>query len=215
MKHFETRAEGLVFEAVVGGESLGEMVTPMWGQHSAQNVLAAVGALWKNGLTAEELRVGFESFRGVKRRMEVLGKPQGIVVVDDFGHHPTAIRLTVEGARKRWPQRRIWALFEPRSATSRRNIFQADFVDALKNADCVVVGSHERLKEVALEERFSPETVAQALKEAGLVAEAIEEVDAIVAFVADQSRPNDVILVFSNGDFGGLHQKLLSALEVK
>ena len=215
MKHFETRTKGLVFEAVVGGESLGEMVTPMWGQHSAQNVLAAVGALWKNGLTAEELRVGFESFRGVERRMEVLGKPQGIVVVDDFGHHPTAIRLTVEGARKRWPQRRIWALFEPRSATSRRNIFQADFVDALKNADCVVVGSHERLKEVALEERFSPETVAQALKEAGLVAEAIEEVDAIVAFVADQSRPNDVILVFSNGDFGGLHQKLLSALEVK
>jgi UDP-N-acetylmuramate: L-alanyl-gamma-D-glutamyl-meso-diaminopimelate ligase len=212
MTQFETRSEGLVFNPVIDGESLGEMQTPMWGTHSAPNILAAVGALWEVGLTAEELCRGFASFAGVKRRMEVLGKPRDIVVVDDFGHHPTAIRLTLEGARKRWPNQRIWAFFEPRSATSRRNIFQSEFTDALRLADCVVVGSHPRLSEIPEGERFSPQAVAADLERSGKLAKAIVDVQGIVEFVVQEGQPNDVLMIFSNGDFGGLHSELLRAL---
>ena len=215
MTHFETGSEGLVFNPSVDGTPLGEMQTPMWGKHSAQNVLAAVGALWEIGVTAEELRHGFAGFAGVKRRMEVIGKPRDIVVVDDFGHHPTAIRLTLEGAKKRWPNQRIWAFFEPRSATSRRNIFQSEFTEALRLADCVVVGSHPRLQEIPEEERFSPQAVAGDLESDGKLAKAIGDVDKIVEFVVQEGRPNDVLMIFSNGDFGGLHQELLRALRKK
>lgn len=212
MSRCDPGPEGLRFVAHLDGADLGEMSVPMWGQHSAQNVLAALGALLALGMSAAELREGLATFAGVKRRLEVLGSPGGVTVVDDFGHHPTAVRLTLEGARMRWPEARLWALFEPRSATSRRNIFQEEFIEALSGAECVVVGSHARLLEVPEAERFSPEQVASALRERGREAWAIADVEGIARRVGESAAPGDVVMVFSNGDFGGLHGLLLEAL---
>jgi UDP-N-acetylmuramate: L-alanyl-gamma-D-glutamyl-meso-diaminopimelate ligase len=209
---FRSGPEGLVFEPVQEGRSLGEMRLPLWGQFSAQNVLAVIGGLRDAELSPDELRAGLASFRGVKRRLEVRGEPAGVTVVDDFGHHPTAVKVTLEAARTRWPGRRLWALFEPRSATSRRNVFQAEFVDGFALADEVIIGSHERLGEIDAAQRFSPEKLATDLRARGRGARAIAEVERIVDTVASEAKRGDVVLVFSNGSFGGLHDKLLARL---
>ncbi|MBT6433249.1 MAG: UDP-N-acetylmuramate dehydrogenase [Deltaproteobacteria bacterium] len=212
MKHCETTPDGLVFEAVRDGESLGEMTVPMWGEFSARNVLAAIAATEAANLSADQLRAGLASFKGVKRRMEVIGESGGVTVVDDFGHHPTAVTLTLAAARKRWPGRRVTAVFEPRSATSRRNVFQNAFIEAFSGADHVVVGTHVRLAEVDESQRFSPEKVASELTSRGLVAAAPGDVDAVLSYLERETRQGDVIIVFSNGDFGGLHGRLVKQI---
>jgi UDP-N-acetylmuramate: L-alanyl-gamma-D-glutamyl-meso-diaminopimelate ligase len=214
MKQCETTPDGLVFEAVRDGVSLGEMTVPMWGEFSARNVLAAIAAIESADLSAEALKAGLASFQGVKRRMEVIGESNGITVVDDFGHHPTAVTLTLAGARKRWPSRRIIALFEPRSATSRRNIFQDAFVEAFSAADHVVIGTHKRLQEIDEAERFSPAAVARKLSDDGVASVAPGDVDAVLAHLSGETRAGDVIIVFSNGDFGGLHGRLVKQIGV-
>lgn len=212
LKHYETGPDGLRFEPVVDGESLGEMRVALWGSYSANNVLAAIGAALDAGLNADALREGFASFRGVKRRMEIRGEPRGVTVVDDFAHHPTAIRETLAGARQRWPQARMWAIFEPRSATTRRNVFQDALVDAFLPADRIIVGSHARLDEIPEASRFSPDRLARALEAEGRWARAIADVDAIVETVTREARAGDVVMICSNGAFGGLHEKLLVGL---
>ena len=144
--------------------------------------------------------------------MEVIGESNGITVVDDFGHRPKAVTLTLAGARKRWPSRRIIALFEPRSATSRRNIFQDAFVEAFSGADHVVIGTHKRLQEIDEAERLSPGAVARKLSDDGVVSVAPGDVDAVLAHLGSEARTGDVIIVFSNGDFGGLHGRLVKQI---
>ena len=209
---YETRPEGLVFEPVVNGNSLGHMRTGMWGEFSARNALAALCCLLDRGLSNEQVAKGFSSFGGVKRRMEVLGEPRGVTVVDDFGHHPTAVAVTLAAARKRWPGRRVWAVFEPRSATSRRDHFETQYVDSLGRADCVVVGHHARLGEIPEGERFSPRRVAASIERAGGSAESIDGTEAIVERLVAGARAEDVVIIFSNGDFDGLHGALLARL---
>jgi len=131
---------------------------------------------------------------------------------DDFGHHPTAVRLTLGAARTRWPGRRVWAIFEPRSATSRRNVFQEEWAGAFDDADRVIIASHERLGEIPEAQRFSPEQLAAELRARGRDARAIPGVEDIAATVVAESRARDVVMVFSNGAFGGLHGELLSGL---
>ncbi len=212
MKRYETTPDGLVFEAVRDGVSLGEMTVPMWGEFSARNVLAAIAATESADLSPEALRKGLASFKGVKRRMEVIANTDDFTVVDDFGHHPTAVTLTLAAARKRWPGRRITAVFEPRSATSRRNIFQDAFIEAFSGADHVVIGTHARLEEIEESKRFSPELVASTLRERGIEAQAPGDVDGILSYFSTAYRKGDVVIIFSNGDFGGLHGKLVQAL---
>ena len=203
---------GLSFEAVLHGRSLGVMQVPLWGPASAQNVLAVIGALVPRGLAAADLARGLASFAGVKRRLEVRGEPGGVTVVDDFGHHPTAVAVTLAAARTRWPGRRLWAIFEPRSATSRRNVFQTEFVDAFAGADRVVIASHERLNEIPAATRFSPEQLAADLRVRGVHAKAEAKVEGIATLVAGEAERGDVVMVFSNGAFGGLHELLLARL---
>ncbi|MEM6533319.1 MAG: Mur ligase family protein [Myxococcota bacterium] len=212
LRSHQTGPDGLTFEPVVRGESLGAMQVALWGRFSANNVLAAIGCALDAGLSADEIRTGFAGFKGVKRRMEVIGRPNGVTVVDDFAHHPTAIRETLSAARERWPEARMWAVFEPRSATTRRNIFQSALVDAFAPANRVVIGSHERLGEIAESERFSPEVLASSLEARGAWARSIPTVSDIVSTLAAEARPGDVIMVCSNGAFGGLHRMLLDAL---
>jgi len=212
LKDWSSGPEGLTLYPVYQGRELGKMQVPLWGDFSAQNVLAVIGALLSIGLDVEKIRTGLASFQGVKRRLEVRSEIKGITIVDDFAHHPTAVLQTLAAARTRWPKRCLWALFEPRSATSRRNVFQNDYVQAFLSADKIVIAGHERLREIPEAERFNPEQLAYDLVTQGRQAEAIRDVDDIVERVSQTATAGDVVLVFSNGDFGGLHGKLIARL---
>ena len=151
------------------------------------------------------------SSQGVKRRQEVRGEVRGVTVIDDFGHHPTAMRETLQGLRHRFPHRRLWALFEPRSNTTRRAVFQKDLPAALALADGVFVAQVAALEQIPAAERLHPEQVVADINAAGVPAYYEPDADAIVAKLKPLLKPGDVVVVFSNGGFGGIHQKLLAS----
>jgi len=144
--------------------------------------------------------------------MEVRGIVGGVTLIDDFGHHPTAIRETLKALRLKYPHEKIRAIFEPRSNTTRRNIFQTELAAAFADADAVVVAEVARLEQIAPEERLNPEKLMQDLKTTGKDAAYLPDVDAIVAHVAKSAQGGDIVVVFSNGGFGGIHAKLLERL---
>jgi UDP-N-acetylmuramate: L-alanyl-gamma-D-glutamyl-meso-diaminopimelate ligase len=183
------------------------------GRHNIQNALGVIAVARYLGVTFGDIRNGLQSFTGVKRRQEVRGVVREITVIDDFAHHPTAIRETLAALRARYHGHRLWAIFEPRSATSRRATFQGDFVEAFAAADRVVIAGLYHPDAIPPEARLSPERLAQDIacqgaKEAVYLA----EVEAIVEHVARDARPGDVIAIMSNGGFGGIHEQLLEAL---
>jgi UDP-N-acetylmuramate: L-alanyl-gamma-D-glutamyl-meso-diaminopimelate ligase len=193
------------------------------GEHNLYNQVAAVAALAREGLTAAELAPGFLSFKGIKRRQELIGERAGVSVIDDFAHHPTAVRLTLDALRLRFGARRLWAIFEPRSNTSRRNVFQDAYAEAFGAADLVVIAPPRDLERIPEAERFSAEALVGALRARGgeafvwgqgssPTAEAEEGAEEIARLVAANACPGDVVAVLSNGGFGGLHRKLLAAL---
>jgi UDP-N-acetylmuramate: L-alanyl-gamma-D-glutamyl-meso-diaminopimelate ligase len=148
----------------------------------------------------------------VKRRMEVRGIAGGVTVIDDFGHHPTAIRLTLEALRLKFPREKIWAIFEPRSNTTRRNVFQSELPAAFQLANNIVISQVARLEQLAPADRLDPEKLMQDLKASGKDATYLPDADAIVSHVAKNGQGGDVVVVFSNGGFGGIHGKLLDRL---
>jgi len=150
----------------------------------------------------------------VRRRQEVVGEFDGILVIDDFAHHPTAVRETVRAVRGRYPGRRIVAVFEPRSNTSRRKVFQREFTEALAEADSVIVAGVFGADKIPAEERLSPEDVVAGLLAMGRQAECIREVDDIVTRISGSCKPGDLVLLMSNGGFGGIQEKLKGALSV-
>lgn len=182
------------------------------GEYNLYNQVAAVAALDGMGLPSTELAPGFMSFLGVKRRQEVIGEPRHITVLDDFAHHPTAVDVTLRGLRLRFGKRRMWAIFEPRSATSRRAVFQAAYADAFSAVDVVVIAPPPDQERIPVEERFDSRKLVTGLRARGVEAFTYDTVDEIVAVVAANALPHDVIAILSNGGFGGLHQKLLGAL---
>jgi UDP-N-acetylmuramate: L-alanyl-gamma-D-glutamyl-meso-diaminopimelate ligase len=159
----------------------------------------------------ETMAAGLRAFKGVRRRMEHRGTVNGVSVYDDFAHHPTAIAETIEAVRSAFPGHKVWAIFEPRSATSCRRIFHADFVRALSGAHRVVLPAVFR-STLPEEERLSPEQVVAELKVGGVDARYIPSVDDIVRTVASEAREGDLVVVMSNGGFDNIHQKLLTAL---
>src|SRR2546427_203394 len=164
------------------------------------------------GLSNKQIQSAFDTFKGIKRRMEVRGIAGGVTVVDDFGHHPTAIRETLRALRIKYPRQKIWAVFEPRSNTTRRNVFQTELVSAFANADAVVVAQVARLELLPAQERLDPARLMQDLQACGKPAAYLPDADAIVGHVAKNLQGGDVICVFSNGGFGGIHVKLLERL---
>ena len=182
------------------------------GELNARNALAVIACAKHCGLKNHQIQSAFDTFKGIKRRMEVRGIAGGVTVVDDFGHHPTAIRETLRALRIKYPREKIWAIFEPRSNTTRRNVFQNELAGAFADADAVVVSEVARLEQIAPEERLNPEKLMQDLKEAGKNAAYLPDVDAIVAHVAQDAQGGDIVCVFSNGGFGGIHGKLLERL---
>jgi UDP-N-acetylmuramate: L-alanyl-gamma-D-glutamyl-meso-diaminopimelate ligase len=187
-------------------------VVPMVGEFNVRNAAMAVCSAKFAGLQPEEIRKGLRSFQGIARRQQERGEVHGITVVDDFAHHPTAIGLAIDGLRQKYPSRRLWVIFEPRSNTTRRNIFQDDLAVALKKADCVVIPAVPDPEKVAEEDRLDPEKLVADISADGARAWYLGEVDGIVAHVSSLAVEGDVIAVLSNGGFGGIHEKLLASL---
>ena len=149
----------------------------------------------------------------MRRRLDVKGEHHGILVVDDFAHHPTAVRATIEAARGRWPQRKLWAILEPRSNSMRRKVFQETLPEALALADRVALGGVFRAQQLGDENRLDPETVAASVRSLGKEATVISGGEAMAEFLASNARANDLLLIMSNGSFDGLCEKLLKKLE--
>jgi UDP-N-acetylmuramate: L-alanyl-gamma-D-glutamyl-meso-diaminopimelate ligase len=182
------------------------------GELNVRNALAAVACAKHCGLGNKQIQAAFASFQGIQRRMEVRGISGGVTVIDDFGHHPTAIRETLRALRNRYPSQAIRAVFEPRSNTTRRNIFQSELALAFSEADAVVISQIARLEQLPAEERLDADRLIADIRAQGKPAVYLKDVDAIVAHLAQESQGGDVICVFSNGGFGGIHEKLLRRL---
>ena len=182
------------------------------GEFNVRNALAVIACAKHCGLKNHQIQSAFDLFKGVKRRMEVRGIAGGVTVVDDFGHHPTAIRETLRALRLKYPREKIWAIFEPRSNTTRRNVFQLELVNAFADADGVVVAEIARLEQIPPGERLDPGKLMQDLKTAGKDATYLPDVDSIVTHVAKNAQGGDIVCIFSNGGFGGIHGKLLEHL---
>jgi len=212
----EYAPETTSFTAWWEGREWFRFTSTLSGRHNVLNALANIAAARLRGVSAEELQKGLESFKGIKRRMEVRGVERGVTVIDDFAHHPTAIATTLNGAKRRFPGRRIWALFEPRSISSARKEFESGYIDAFREADRVVIGHvfHEgRYKErYGLDHMMSVPTIVERLTADGVPIEQIDSVDAIADRVASEAQEGDVVLVMSSGAFDGVHEKLLERL---
>ena len=175
--------------------------------------LAVIGLATRLGVPVETCRSALASFKGIKRRQEVLGTEDGVTVIDDFAHHPTAIGETLSGLKDFYPGRRLWSIFEPRSATSRRRVFQDDFPKAFQKADQVIIAPIFAPDAIPMEERLDPQKVVKDIQLTGEKAFFAESVEEIVTRVSEKSRPGDVICVMSSGGFDGLHLRLLDALK--
>jgi UDP-N-acetylmuramate: L-alanyl-gamma-D-glutamyl-meso-diaminopimelate ligase len=184
---------------------------------NARNALGVFVMARAFGLTAAEILPGLASFRGVARRQELVGEFRGITLIDDFAHHPTAVAGAIAALRLRFPDRRMWAVFEPRSNTSRRKVFQREYTDAFASADAVIIGGvfQKQSDQIAEGELFSPDQLAEDLRTRGVQARAIADIDTIRATLATEARTGDVILLMSNGSFGGLREKLVATFRVE
>ncbi len=202
----------VAFDLHRDGERLERFEMLLAGRHNLGNAVAAVAAALSRGVSLPAVVRGLGSFAGVRRRQELRGVASGVTVLDDYAHHPTAVRETLKGLRRRFPRRRLLAIYDPRSATSRRRTFQHEFVEAFALADEVVVGKLFDPSKIPLEERFDPERLALDLHRGGTPASYIPEVPDIVKHVAQRSGPGDVVCVLSSGAFDGIHDRLLDAI---
>jgi UDP-N-acetylmuramate: L-alanyl-gamma-D-glutamyl-meso-diaminopimelate ligase len=193
------------------GTPIGTFNVPLLGAHNVRNALAAIAIGASSGLSPDTMAEGLRAFKGVRRRMQLRGSGRGVEVYDDFAHHPTAIAETLGGVHAAYPGRRIWAIFEPRSATSCRRVFQEDFVRAFRAADVVVLPAVFR-STLPEAERLSPEQVVGELRASGKDARYIPDVEQIVATVARDAAAGDLVIVMSHGGFENIHQRLLAAL---
>jgi len=195
-----------------GGERFAELSLPMAGEHNALNATAAAALAAGQGVPVEAIVEALASFKSVKRRLEVKAEVGGVTIIDDFAHHPTAIRETLKALRERYVGRRLVAVLEPRSNTLRRNVFEAALVDSLALADQVVLAAVFKSENIPEGERLHPENVVAALNGRGVPALVCADADAIVAALRPQLRVGDVVAILSNGGFGGIYQKLPRAI---
>jgi UDP-N-acetylmuramate: L-alanyl-gamma-D-glutamyl-meso-diaminopimelate ligase len=205
--------EGAHFEVSEPGGTSGPLLLPMSGHHNVENAVGVYAAARSLGLSARQIAEGFASFKGVKRRQEIRGEIGGVLVIDDFAHHPTAVRETIDAIRLRYPDRRLWAVFEPRSNTSRRNIHQQEYAEAFHGAARATLKVPERHDKVPVEEELNIPALVEAIERRGIPADASPDVAELVNRVANEAEAGDVILVMSNGSFGGFIPSLLTALD--
>lgn len=200
------------FKAKFKGQSLGEFETVLGGEYNVLNALAVIGISSSLGWDINKVKAAISSFKGVKRRQELLGEPNGITVIEDFAHHPTAVRETLKGLRAKYQKRKIWAVFEPRSATSRRKVFQKDYAKAFGDADEVCLNEPFDQSKIQEEDRFSSKDLVADLNQAKVSSTLFSGSDQIVDFLSGRAKTGDVVVLMSNGGFDGIYQKLLAAL---
>ncbi|HYV66846.1 MAG TPA: Mur ligase family protein [Myxococcales bacterium] len=203
---------GAQFEVCFRRSQEQQVTLPAAGRHNVENALGVYAACRALGLSPQQIAAGFASFRGVKRRQELRGEPRGIAVIDDFAHHPTAVRETIAAVLSQYPGRRLVAVFEPRSQTAMRRIHEQEYAHAFAGAAEAIISQPTAIAKVPEAERVDARRLADDIASAGTPARWMEGPDAIVALLAREARPGDVILAMSNGGFGGLHKKLLDAL---
>ncbi len=204
--------KGTTFCLYRGEEDLGEFELPLWGEHNLRNALGAVVAAHLLGLSLPEIREGLQTFQGVGRRMEVVREVRGIMVIDDFAHHPTAVREALRAVRSRSLNGRLWAIFEPRTQTMRRGFLQEELALALEEADRVVIG---RVSSVPAQGRgMDPQRLMQDIRGAKGDAAVVylEDPEEIISHCVKEAKSGDVILVMSSGYFDGLPERIFNAL---
>ena len=185
---------------------------PLIGEFNVRNAAMAVSAARFYSVTPEKIQEALTSFQGIARRQEVRGEARGVKVIDDFGHHPTAINQTLTALRHRYPGHRLWAIFEPRSNTTRRAIFQEQLPAAFAFADGVFISEVAKLEQIPEEERLNPEAVVETIASSGRPAFYEQNADSIIKRIVPLLKANDIVTVFSNGGFDGIHEKLLAQL---
>jgi UDP-N-acetylmuramate: L-alanyl-gamma-D-glutamyl-meso-diaminopimelate ligase len=203
---------GTDFSVQFQGKDLGSFHVTLTGDYNVLNTVAVVGLAHQLGWDLAKVRSALQSFEGVKRRQEVLGEPRGVLVIEDFAHHPTAVRETVKGIKSKYKGRKLFGVFEPRSATSRRKVFQKDYVDAFQECDEILLAKAFDQSKIDSENRFSSEELIEDLRRTKKSANAYDNVDQIVADLSAKTHAGDLILIMSNGGFDGIYQKLLTAL---
>ena len=208
----EISESGIHFNLFYHGRDMGEMKLPMNGRHNLQNALAVSTVALHEGLTVDEIARGLASFPGVKRRQEILGEPGGVLVIDDFAHHPTAVCATIQATTERWPNRRVLAIFEPRSNSSRRKIFEGPYGEAFKEAARTYICSPPFRHNDVQDQFMDIEVVLNRIRELGTEAKSFESATDLLAALLQDVRAKDVVLIMSNGSFSGLHQNLLTTL---
>ncbi|MBO6576407.1 MAG: UDP-N-acetylmuramate--L-alanine ligase [Rhodothermales bacterium] len=204
--------EGQHFTLVSGGDQVGDFYLPLSGTHNLQNTLAVLAVALAEGVPVDALCDGLQTFAGIKRRQEVRGEAGGVVVVDDFAHHPTAVRATLQAARERWPARRIVAVFEPRSNSSRRRVFQRGYQEAFLGADALFLSSPPFRHNDRREDFMDTEALLEAVGTGGVHGVVGASADELLPALTEYLAPGDVALIMSNGGFGGIHDRLLAAL---
>ncbi|HWP57308.1 MAG TPA: UDP-N-acetylmuramate:L-alanyl-gamma-D-glutamyl-meso-diaminopimelate ligase [Candidatus Acidoferrales bacterium] len=217
-RNVEFRGERTLFDAFYRGAPDASLETTLLGRHNVANALAAYALGRELGIERAVLARALATFSGVRRRQEVKGTISGVTLIDDFAHHPTAVSETIAAVRAAYPGRRLWAVFEPRSQTSRRKIFVAEFAQALAAADRVIVAGLYQPEKIPQSERLSPVEVVSRigqLSQNGCAALHLPTAHEIAAYIGENAAPGDVILVMSNGGFDGVQEKIIERLSAR
>ncbi len=205
---------GMTFDVRRRGEAFGRFACMLVGEHNLANLVAVVGHLGERSFEASAIASALEGYRGVKRRQTVFAEPRGITLIDDFAHHPTAVKATIEATRLRFGvERRLWTVFEPRTNTTRRSVFQDDYGRAFAGSDQLLVAPVHLPEKAPEGERFDADRLAADVRAGGTEARLTSGVDEIVAVLAAEAKPGDLVLILSNGGFGGIYARLPAALE--
>lgn len=201
------------FDFIYNGATLGQIETSLSGNHNVANILSAIGVALAHGLSFEFIKKGVKNFKGMKRRQEVVGDTNGILLIDDFAHHPTAVRETLFGIKQKYSRRRIVALFEPRSNSSRKKVFEKDYIESFDNADLVFIKIPPFREGDVPEDFMDAKFVAEKVSEKGVPMKVAENVENLVEIVWSEIKEGDVVIMMSNGAFDGLKDKLLDKLK--
>ena len=190
-----------------------EIVTPLYGHHNISNLLSVTALAEYLGIKHDRLSVGLKGFKGVKRRQEIKGEERGILVLEDFAHHPTSVKKTIEAVHERYNGRRLLAVFEPRSNSSRRNIFQKDYASSFDQADLILLPEPPPIGNIPPEDRFSSTRLIEDLRDRGLTASSFPDTQHLLEGILGHVKKGDVVLIMSNGSFDNLPDKLLKGLD--
>ena len=205
---------GQQFTLVVHGKEIQDVFLSMSGRHNLRNALAVAAIALDEGLTTTQIADGLAGFKGMKRRQEVRGEVNGVLVIDDFAHHPTAVRETIRAVAERWPGRRLIAVFEPRSNSSRRKVFEEAYAQAFDSADEVFISTPPLRHNDRIEDFLSVEAVVRKITDSNIPASYHPNADVLLPHLLPRLHPGDIALVMSNGSFGGIHEKLLRLLRL-